>query len=474
MVFHTLIRIGGIPLNKRPNILYLHAHDAGRFISPFGYPFETPALQGLAERGTLFRRAFSAAPACSPSRAALLTGSYPHCCGMYGLATDWSGFALKDHRRHLAGFLAAQGYETALAGVQHVSREPWSSPETLGYEHLLNSEGSAGHDPRRTTAAALDFIHRRHEAPFFLSVGFVEPHRYNEGDRNTFSRFIPAEPENLDSRYAMPLPGYPDGEPARRETANFAQGVSLMDREMGTVLQALSKAGLEEDTLVICTTDHGPGMPGMKTTLSDLGTGVFLILAGPGIPEGAVEDGLVQQMDLFPTLCDLLDLPRPDWLQGKSIRGLLEGREAAVHREIFTEQTYHERYLPLRAVRTERYKLILRYGPGRPRGDYSADDGGPLDRFWKENGWAGEEVPERQLFDLYTDPQEKHNLAEDPAFREIREDLSARLENHLRDTEDAVALGEPVLPPGLSGSGWIGDREVPESLVRRSRAAENA
>ncbi len=438
---------------KRPSILYLHCHDAGRFIEPYGYPFRTPRLLELAHRGTTFRNAFAASPTCSPSRAALLTGRYPHSSGMYGLASSWSGFALDDYSKHLASFLRTRGYATALAGVQHVAREPWASPLALGYDNLLNHTSEGLHDPRTTTAKAIEFISGKPRRPFFLSVGYLEPHRFNGGDRNTFTSSIPQEPEDLDSRYRMPLPGYPDRPESRREAANFAQGLSVLDGELGAVLAGLARAGLQDETIVLCTTDHGPGMPGMKSTLSDAGTGVFLIMAGPDIPQGGIVDGMVHHTDLFPTLCELLGFDTPPGLAGVSAMPLVRGEVDHIHDEIYGEQTYHDAYRPLRSIRTVRYKLIRRFGPELPETSYSADAGGPMDRLWKESGWEDTATPEFQLYDLLFDPQEKHNLAYDPSHAMRLADLNGRLERWMHETGDRLGR-ERILPPAAADERW--------------------
>jgi arylsulfatase A-like enzyme len=117
----------------RPDILYIHSHDTGRFIQPYGHAVPTPHLQRLAGEGVLFRQAFCAAPTCSPSRAALLTGRYPHEVGMLGLAHR--GHRLTDNRLHLLHTLKAAGYYTALSGMQHVIDQ--SQVEQLGYDSVL-------------------------------------------------------------------------------------------------------------------------------------------------------------------------------------------------------------------------------------------------------------------------------------------------------------------------------------------------
>src|SRR3954447_22468964 len=105
-----------------PNVLYLHSHDTGRYVQPYGHQVVTPNIQRLADQGLLFREAFSASPICSGSRAALLTGQSSHQAGMLGLAHR--GWQLTDHRRHLMHTLADAGYWTGLIGEQHVSEDP--------------------------------------------------------------------------------------------------------------------------------------------------------------------------------------------------------------------------------------------------------------------------------------------------------------------------------------------------------------
>src|ERR1700728_4649309 len=105
-----------------PNILYLNSHDTGRYVQPYGNAVPTPNIQWLADQGVMFRNAFSAAPSCSGSRAALLTGSYCHNNGMIGLAHR--GFSLYDYGQHIVHPLHDAGYETHLIGEQHVSATP--------------------------------------------------------------------------------------------------------------------------------------------------------------------------------------------------------------------------------------------------------------------------------------------------------------------------------------------------------------
>src|SRR4051794_18062506 len=145
--------------NARPNILYLHSHDTGRYIQPYGYSVPTPHLQKLAEEGVLFRRAFDAAPTCSPSRAALLTGQCPHRNGMLGLAHR--GFVLNDYRQHLLHWLRPHGYHSTLIGIQHIAKDP----QPIGYDEVISTKGT---HVAEVAPAAADFLKRAPKQPFFL------------------------------------------------------------------------------------------------------------------------------------------------------------------------------------------------------------------------------------------------------------------------------------------------------------------
>jgi arylsulfatase A-like enzyme len=217
---------------------------------------------------------------------------------------------------------------------------------------------------------------------------------------------------------------------------------------VGKVLQALAQAGLTENTLVISTTDHGIAFPGMKCNLTDHGIGVSLIMRGPGeLRGGKVIDAMVSQVDLFPTLCELVGAPKPAWLQGKSILPILRGEVKEINEEIFAEVTYHAAYEPQRAVRTQRYKYIRRFGdrllPVLPNCDDS-----PSKNVWMENGWKSKIVPQEQLYDLVFDPNETHNLADEPGFQAELSELRERLSRWMHATSDPLLVGPVKAPEG--------------------------
>lgn len=421
------------------NILYLHSHDTGRYIQPYGYPVPTPHLQRLAEQGTLFRKAFTVNPTCSPSRAALLTGTWPHENGMVGLAHR--GFSLNDYTEHIVHLLKQHGYATALAGVQHVAAsdvtgEAW---QKIGYDEYLGNAGEA-----HTKAA--QFLEDRPSEPFFLSVGFSLTHRK-----------FPEQTPNFDPRYCRAPEPLPDTPETRLDFARFKESARDLDRRMGAVLEALDRAGLADNTLVVCTTDHGIAFPRMKCNLQDSGTGIMLILRGPGSPEasegnsghfngGKVVAAMVTHMDIFPTICELAGIDKPARLRGRSLLPLVSGETESIHETIFTEVNYHAAYEPMRAVRTDRYKYIRRFGNRQNPVLPNCDDSLSKD-LWRAAGWENQKYEAESLYDLVFDPNESANLAAVPDFAEVLKDMRGRLAAWMERTGDPLLSNGTVPAP---------------------------
>jgi N-sulfoglucosamine sulfohydrolase len=411
-----------------PNILYLHSHDTGRAIQPYGHAVATPHLQRLAERGILFRQAFSAAPTCSPSRAALLTGQCPHSSGMLGLAHR--GFALHDYGQHLLHTLRSAGYYAALFGMQHIARDP----AVIGYDQLWVASSLV----ERVAPEVAAFLSHAPE-PFFLSVGFFETHR-------------PFPDPGDGPHYCKPPATMPDTPATRHDMAGYNASARLLDAGVGVVLDALERYGLADNTLVIATNDHGMAFPHMKCTLTDHGIGVALIMRGPGgFHGGQICDALVSQIDLFPTICDLAGVARPAWLQGQSLLPLVHGAAREINDAIFAEVTYHAAYEPQRAIRTQRWKYIRRFdtrdGPVLP----NVDDG-PSKALWLAHDWRGRRVAMEQLYDLMFDPNEANNRADDPSLRQVLSDLRSRLTAWMQATNDPLLDGPVPLPPGAQAN----------------------
>ena len=410
----------------RPNILYLHSHDTGRFIQPYGHAIPTPNLQRLAREGVLFRQAFCANPTCSPSRACLLTGQYAHNNGMIGLAHR--GFSLNDYSQHLVHTLKSAGYVSALAGVQHLAdmhEAPW---QTIGYDRYLGRHQVA-HE------CACEFLQDAPAQPFFLSVGFFETHRE-----------FPTAAEETAPDCARPPPPLPDAPETRLDIARFTASARILDSKMGAVLAALQRNGLAEKTLVICTTDHGIAFPRMKCNLTDGGIGVMLIMRGPGFSGGSACDALVSHIDIFPTICELLEIDRPAWLQGESVLPLVHGSaHDEIREEIFAEVNYHAAYEPMRCVRTKRWKYIRRFD-GRTAPVLPNCDDSLSKTLWMDSGWRDMPPLEEALYDLVFDPIEVNNLAGNREHADTLDEMRGRLARWMRETDDPILAG-PIPAP---------------------------
>lgn len=411
----------------KPNIIYIHSHDTGRFTSPYGHRAATPNLQRLAEDGICFTQAHSAAPTCSPSRASLLTGQCPHSNGMLGLAHR--GFSLVDYHRHILHTLRKEaGYTSALIGLQHIAK----NPKVIGYDHL---EVIPGNHVEKVAPAAVRFLSQKQDAPFWLEIGFQETHR----------PYRPAAGSS-DPRYMLPPKPVPNVPATREDIADFHTTLAALDRGIGQILKTIEEQGLSRNTLIISTTDHGIAFPEMKCNLYDTGTGVHLVIRGPGgFSGGKVCDALISQIDLFPTVCELLGIAPPSWLEGRSFLPIVRGAKAEINEEIFAEVNYHAAYEPMRAVRTQRWKYIRRFH------DYAHPvlpncDDGPSKSFWLQNGWARQPVVKEELYDVVFDPQERCNLIADPQRQSDLATMRRSLASWMDRTSDPLLRG-PIPPP---------------------------
>jgi N-sulfoglucosamine sulfohydrolase len=436
---------------RPPNILYIHSHDTGRYVQPYGFQVPTPNIQMLADQGVLFREAFCAAPTCSGSRASLLTGLYCHNNGMFGLAHR--GWKLNDYRQHWVHTLREVGYRSILIGEQHVSLDPG----VIGYDEVV----PVGQNNASFVAPlTIKTLREAPSEPWFMSVGFFETHRE-----------FAAPTSVRDTLYSQPPPNLPDTRVTRRDMAEFKASARSLDQGIGAVLHALHDFDLVENTVVICTTDHGIAFPGAKATLFDRGTGVMMIVRGPGFPGGKVVDAPVSHLDVFPTLCELSGAEHPGWLQGTSLMPLVRGEVDSLHDAIFSETTYHAAYQPHRAIRTERWKYIRRFDE-YPHPVLANCDDSDTKKLLVEAGWGVQTVPEEQLYDLVLDPQEGQNLAAEPARAEVVAELRERLETWMRETDDPLLDG-PVPPPegAIVSEQWQVSPDDPVRIVTADSTA---
>jgi len=433
-------------MDAAPNILYIHSHDTGRSVQPYGFQVPTPNIQMLADQGVLFREAFATTPTCSGSRASLLTGQHCHNNGMLGLAHR--GWALNDYGQHWVHALRRAGYHSTLIGEQHISVDPG----VIGYDEIVPVDSNHA---EYVAPLTIESLREAPSEPWFMSVGFFETHR---------DFFAPTSVR--DTLYSLPPAQLPDVVATRKDFAAFKASARSLDQGIGAVLHALHDLGLVENTLVLCTTDHGVAFPNAKATLFDRGIGVMMLMRGPGgFTGGKVVDAPVSHLDVYPTLCELAGVSAPDWLQGSSLMPLVRSETERLHEAIFAETTYHAAYQPHRAVRTGRWKYIRRFDDYEHPILANCDDSASKDLF-VEAGWGEQVVPEEQLYDLVLDPAEGANLAADPARAEVLEEMRGRLDAWMRETTDPLLEGPVAPPPGaIVNEQWQVSPDDPPRVV---------
>jgi N-sulfoglucosamine sulfohydrolase len=418
---------------SRPNVVMIDCHDLGRHLGCYGHPtVPSDAIDAFAADGVLFEQAYATAPQCSPSRASLYTGRHAHSVGMLGLAHPPFDWRLHADVRHLAHYLADAGYDTAHVGVQHVIRDTPEHVRSLGF-----AQHAASHEDAATTAlAAVEYV-RSASAPYFLNVGFLEPHRDRTG------RFHDQPP--FDDRGVEVPPYLPDTPEARQEMSEAQGAIAAMDAGFARLLAGIVARDDSDDTRIIFTTDHGLAMPRAKATMYDAGLGVALAMRWPagGLGGGRRLDALVSHVDLVPTILEGLSLEPPAALHGRSLWPLLRGEATAPNDAIFAEKTFHTAYEPQRAVRTARYKLIanLEADIMNVPGDVlrSPITAQMIDEIVRER-------PPLELYDLQDDPNERRNRIDDPTLAEVAARLAHELVSWMQRTDDPILRG-PVASP---------------------------
>jgi N-sulfoglucosamine sulfohydrolase len=405
----------------RPNIIYIIVHDLGTALGSYGDPnVRTPRLDEFAAQGVRFTNYFCCSTCCSPSRGCIMTGRYAHSNGLIGLANrNWH---LPDSELTIVDYLNQAGYETVNIGGQH-ERTRAGGPNPNRYRQI----GPARRNADLVAEDVCRFLESWKPAgrPLYLNVYMQDPHApWNRPEFQGRYR-----PEDI----VLP-PFLPNTANFRLSMAQFYGAVSFTDAACGRIFDTIRKVGLEEDSLVIFTTDHGISFPRAKGTLYDPGIRTALLVRWPGhIPRGEVRAQLLGNVDLLPTQLELAGVACPPQVQGRSFAPLLVGGTYRPNDQIFTERNYHTDYDPMRAVRTERFKLIRNYAQ-RDRYKLPAE-AGEADREASMRD-SGQPRPFEELYDLQADPNEFRNLAGDSSYEPVLRDLRGRLEKWMNETAD--------------------------------------
>ena len=434
------------------NVVLLIADDLGMQVGCYGDPAaKTPNIDALAKSGTRFTMGFASVSSCSPSRATILTGLPTHRCGQYGLAHATHNSYSFRNVKGLPALLAPAGYRSGVIAKLHVQPK-----EVYPFDVEVQNNGR---NPVAIAAEVKKFLADTGEKPFFLLVGFTDPHRAAKGFANDgkYPAEVPAvkfDPKTLPVPYHLP-----DQPEVRAELAEYYQSVARLDDGVGRVMKVLEDAKKLDDTLVIFLSDNGIPFPGAKTTLYDSGVHLPLIVRKPGQKEGVVNSAMVSWTDIAPTVLDWCGVkPEPVGkkavaMTGKSFLPILEANGDEAWKIVFGSHQFHEitMYYPMRMVRTPKYKYILNLA--HPLEYPSASD------LWGSDMWQGvlkrrdkmmgsRQVqsflhrPKEELYDLTADPNELKNLladskwADDAVNREIHQALKQFLATWREKTND--------------------------------------
>lgn len=415
------------PSHTRPNIVVFVGDDLGwRDTGPYGNrAIRTPNIDQLARSGLLVQRAFGTTPQCSPSRISILSGRYAHTTRTEDLHTP-----LPPGVRLLPSYLQARGYFTGHMAKTHYG------PNAERQFNWYSSE----------TATALPaFLDSAGARPFFLWVGFHQPHRpYRSGLIR--QPHPPAE--------VILTPYLSDTPETRADLALYYDAIGSLDQTLGEMVKQLESRRLRDNTLIIFLSDNGAPFPREKGTLYDSGTRTPLIFSWPGVlqPGSVYRRGLVSTVDLMPTILEAAGAKPPQGIQGKSMLALLTAPESYPGRQyVFSERNWHDCDEHQRAVRTERYKLIRTDAytelPLCTAADIGASPSFLALRVLARSGRLDSaqarlfEAPRArlELYDLAADPWELRNVADDPAYAgEVRR-LAAVLQEWTEQSDDFPA-----------------------------------
>ncbi|MHA1488205.1 MAG: sulfatase family protein [Promethearchaeota archaeon] len=421
-------------MKEKPNIVLFITHDQGQYLGCYDgsqtpNSLQTPNINSLAENGVKFTNYFCTAPQCSPSRGGIQTSLYPHQNGLMGLVN--LGWSLPETNKTLPIYLKENGYTTHLLGLQHESLDAHS----LGYDTISKRGAEFKYSCKRMENNYFKFFseHANDDKPFYVNIGTIEVHL-------PFKAW--AEP--VDSNLVKVPPFLPDNEMIRENLAEFYGVIHLVDETIGKILKCLEDTGLIENTLFIYTTDHGLPFPRAKCTLYDPGIKTLLLMSylkSEIFSRGIVINKMISNIDLLPTILDLIGAKIPKNIEGKSFLPILKDNNQDFRSEIFSEKTYHRIYDPIRAIRTNNYKYIKNFEKLDTL--YQIPD----DIMREPSGQYMKEIynkprSEEELYDLDNDPNETNNLINNPDYIDIATELKKRLFKWMKRTNDPILKGK--------------------------------
>jgi len=432
---------------SRPNVILFIADDVSwnDFRCYGNTAARTPHIDRLAARGLRFTEAYLTASSCSPSRSSIITGRYPHNTGK----------AAELHREidaRLPWFpmsLREAGYYTAIVGKHHMKSAP-PAPDQAALPRAFDLVDSGqepgnhgGHGRWVRTIAE-----RPVDQPFFCWFASLDAHRDWDGDKEWDpDRYGPLHrPEDV-----IVPPFLADDPATRRDLASYYNEVTRFDWHIGAVVTELERQGILDQTLLLVLADNGRPFPRAKTRLHDSGMKTALVAHWPeGIPSpGGTTASLVSAIDIAPTILDITGVPPAETMQGVSFRPLFSDPAATVRRYAFSEHNWHDYEAHGRGIRADGFLFIRNHRPAlawQGPADSVRSPSHQTLRTLRQSGnltVAQADVflaprPEVELYRTATDPDQLNNLADDPAFAEIRQNLDQLLADWSEATCDSV------------------------------------
>ncbi len=393
----------------RPNVVIILADDLSYFdIGCYGAVNNlTPNIDQLASEGVRFTRAFNSATMCTPTRHSLYTGMYPIKNGGYA-----NHSSIKENVRSMPQFLNELGYRVGLTGKWHIKPLESFPFEKISGFPANQGEHIRGIEHEKKYEGINEFLTSSGGGPFCLVVSSVNPHvPWNTGDPSIY------HPEKLN----LP-PHWIDTQETRREYANYLAEVTLLDEEVGNIIDLLKAHQVYENTLIFFLSEQGSGFAGDKWNVWNPGVHAGMIAVWMSrINPGAVTDALVQYEDIVPTLIDLAGGKIPTDLDGISMKDLLNGKKNrhrdyafSLHHNIPEGTAY-----PIRTVTDGKYKLIWNLKYGSKYLNIHIEEAEWFLSWKKKNTETAKFImnrfktrPEYEFYDIDSDPFELTNLAE--------------------------------------------------------------
>lgn len=437
--------------NTQPNILFVIADDwSYGHASIYGDKvIKTPNFDRVAREGTLFDNAYCASPSCAPSRAAILTGQFPH--SLQQGANLW-GVLNKEYPNYTR-ILESQNYYVGL------TRKGYGPGNFIAGGYDFNPAGKS------YTDFATFFSKAPKDKPFCFWFGSADPHREYESGSGEKSGMQPGK---------VQVPAWlPDFPIVRSDMLDYYFEVQHLDRELGEMLKILEDAGQLDNTIVVVTSDNGMPFPRAKATLYDSGVRMPLAIRwGSKIKPGQRIKEFVSLIDLAPTFLEAAGQKVPLQMTGKSLMPLLQGKKIAEDRsKVYFERERHanvrkgELGYPSRAIRTHNFLYIENNFPERwPAGDpefyhsvgpYGDIDMSPSKTFILEHKSEKtiapffrrgfEKRPANELYDLKSDPNQLNNVAASARYMQVLKTLRADLNRWQVQTGDPRAINKEVL-----------------------------